>query len=187
MSKPPTRLAVAMHEAGHVAARMLTPHGPPIYSVSVGDGHGDVLGFVDTMAEWQPSRLGAAGASPVDDLSRRTFAWNDILFYLSGPLAELRWRRRSRAFLWLAASEMAERCIDDEDIDDDSDLGRVRRRLCWLHPGEERAAFIRAWLEAEELVARNMPAIEWMARELCDCGELLDDEISDMWAGSNRG
>ncbi|BCA62663.1 hypothetical protein HMP09_1897 [Sphingomonas sp. HMP9] len=129
-----------------------------------------MLGYVDTMAEWQPSRMEAAGASPVDELRHRTFAWNDILFYLSGPLAELRWRRRSREFLWLAASEMAERRIGDEDIDDDSDLGRVRRRLCWLQPGDERAAFIRAWLEAEELVARNMPATEWIARELCDCG-----------------
>lgn len=186
LARLPTRLAVAMHEAGHVAARMPTPGGPPIHSATLGEGDGDVLGFVDTLAEWQPSLMEAAGISPVTDSRWRTFAWNDILFYLCGPLAELRWRRRSRAFLWLAASEMAERCVADADVDDRRDLGRVRRRLCWLHHGEERDAFIRAWFEAEELIARNMTAIEWMGRELCDCGELLEDEIADMWAGLRR-
>lgn len=82
---------------------------------------------------------------------------------------------------------MAERCVCDEDVDDDSDLGRVRRRLAWLHPGRERDAFVQAWLEAEELVARSLRAIEWIGRELCDCGELLDDEISAMWARLNPG
>ncbi|MEG3159368.1 hypothetical protein U1763_02525 [Sphingomonas sp. LB2R24] len=186
MAKLPTRLAVAMHEAGHVAARMLTPGGPPIHSATLSDGDGDMLGFVDTLAEWQPSRMETAESSPATEARWRTFAWNDILFYLCGPLAEMRWRRRSRAFLWLVASELAERCVAGEDVDDRSDLGRVRRRLRWLHPGEERDAFIRGWLEAEELVARNISAIDWMGRELCDSGELLEDEIADMWTALKR-
>ncbi len=186
LARLPTRLAVAMHEAGHVTARMLTPGGPPIHSATLCEGDGDVLGFVDTLAEWQPSLMETASISPVTESRWRAFAWDDIMLYLCGPLAELRWRRRSRAFLWLAASEMAERCVADEDVDDRSDLGRVRRRLRWLHPGEERDAFIRAWLQTEEMIARNMSAIEWMGRELCDSGELLGDEIADMWTGLAR-
>ena len=180
--RSPTRLATAMHEAGHAMVKLATPGASPIHLMTMRDLPEGVLGRVQTQTAWCPWRLDDPAPSARQREVARSLAWIDMMFFLAGPIAELRWRRNSRARLWLAAPELAERCLDDPETDSGSDLGRVRHILRTLHPGEERTIFIDAWLEAERLVARHLVAVEHLGRLLSECGELTGEEADEFWA-----
>jgi hypothetical protein len=124
----------------------------------------------------------AAASAPRDAVEAwRQLAWKDVLFYLAGPIAELRWRRYSRPAIWFGADEFAERCFGHIAPEQDSDLGRVRARLTWAHSEDERAAFVRAWLEAEETICRYWHTVKVIGRLLHGRGRLTDVELLDAW------
>lgn len=171
------------HEAGHAVAQLAHPPAPWINFVAIDGLPAGMLGVVDTPAMWQPYM--ATVNAPPDVLdSWRSFAWRDALFYLAGPIAELRWRRHSRAAIWFAAGEFADRCFGTVAPDPASDLGRVRARLLWAGAGDERGAFIRAWLEAETIVATHWKPIRMVGRLLYQQGRLSDVELLDAWTAT---
>ena len=186
--RSPTRLATAMHEAGHAVIKLATPGARPVHSMTMRDLPEGLLGRVQTQTAWFPWRYDGAVASVQQREDARSLAWSDMLFFLAGPISELRWRRHLRARLWFAAREMAERCLDDPETDRGSDLGRVRHILKTLHAGEEQTTFIEAWWEAESLVARHIDAIDWLGRLLLESEELTGEEVDEFWASfaSNR-
>lgn len=179
MPRKPTRLAICMHEAGHAIIRLANPPSPWIESISVDETSEHTLGIVVTTSMWQHYMQGNADA----ELERqwRALAWKDIIFYLAGPIAELRWRRYSRPALWLGAREMADKCLVPNDIEERSDFGRVKRRLQSAVPGDDRDNFVKAWLEAEVEVAKWWWEINSLARDLANCGHIQDDDLLAMW------
>jgi hypothetical protein len=177
----PSRLAVCMHEAGHAIVRLDSDPDAYIDWISVGGRTDDELGRVEVSARWQPHYMTPTD-SPAAAEALRALAWQDIIFYLAGPIAELRWRRYSRAAMWLGAREMADRCMSAVSPSLESDFGRVRHRLTSAIRGEPHADFIAAWLEAEEQVSRLWKQINWLGRELNECGRIEGDELEEMWA-----
>lgn len=182
MARLPSRLAVAMHEAGHAIVQLATGPAPWIDYISLEEDDPDQLGRVQTQAMWQPSWMEAAHAPPEIIEQWRVLAVRDVVNYLAGPVAELRWRRYPRAAIWLGGPEMADRCLGEPAPPSHTDLGRVRRRLTWSYPGCERKVFREAWLRTEALVASWWNQIEWLGRELDTCGRINDEELLVMWS-----
>jgi hypothetical protein len=120
-----TALATAMHEAGHAVIQLANPPAPYIDSITVVELPDGLLGLVDTPAMWQPYMAKLTGP-PVLTEMHRALAWEDVLFYLAGPIAELRWRRASRAGLMLSSDHFADVCLADADPEPGSDFDRVR-------------------------------------------------------------
>lgn len=174
-----TRLATCVHEAGHAVVQLSHGSHPWIDYIAVDGLPDDMLGRVETESGWQPWVLGLAADREVHE-AWSAAAWRDVVVYLAGPIAELRWRRYSRAAIWLGAYEMAQRCLCEEQ-EDSSDFGRVRRRLERAVPGENHANFVKAWLEAEEKVARWWYQIATLARALSERGRIDDEELYPLW------
>lgn len=59
----------------------------------------------------------------------QALAWTDVVMFLAGPVAELEWRRCSRAAIGLIGDDMADECFDDSAPLPESDLGQFRTRL----------------------------------------------------------
>ncbi|WP_210357348.1 MULTISPECIES: hypothetical protein [Sphingomonas] len=180
MARTPTRLAVSMHEAGHAIVQLANGPAPWIDYISIEREGPDQLGIVQTAAMWQPWMIQAQASAEVIQ-QRRTLAHKDIIFYLAGPIAELRWRRHCRANIWFGGPEMAQRCLGESAPEERSDLGRVRARLTWAHPGREAKAFNDAWLEAEEAVARFWREIRQLGRLLAAKGRIEDEALLEIW------
>lgn len=179
MPHPPTRLATCVHEAGHAVVQLARGSHPWIDSIAV-DGLGEgMLGLVDTISIWQPSYLALAVGRDLHE-AWAAAAWRDVINYLAGPVAELRWRRYSRVAVAIVADEMAERCFGRAHADF-SDFGRVRRRLKCAIPGDDRANFVQAWLQTEEEVARWWREIVALARVLSTVGRIEDVELYELW------
>jgi hypothetical protein len=184
MRRSPTLLAIAVHEAGHAAMRLEDPEGSPVRAMTLLEPGEDMLGWTGVTARWQPARLYGAESQCGASERWRTDADKDVILYLAGPIAELRWRRTRRCGIWFGAREMADRCIADEAPASGTDPDRVRRRLTWGHPGRESEAFIDAWLQAEAEVARLYGSIVVLGRRLHARGHLNEDEIAACWAAS---
>lgn len=181
MPRLPTRLAICVHEAGHAIVQLAHGSHPWIDYIAIDGLSGDNLGRVETISSWQPSNLELAADREVHE-SWSGAAWRDVVIYLAGLIAELRWRRYCRAALWLGADEMAERCLG-QPHEDHTDFGRVRRRLERAIPGDNRGNFIKGWLEAEEEVARWWPEITALGRLLAERGRIVDEELYPLWRG----
>lgn len=175
----PTRLAICVHEAGHAIVRLAHGSHPWIRSIAVDDLPNGLLGLVDTNAAWQPSVLELSADREVHE-AWSAAAWHDIIMHLAGPIAELRWRQRSRDYVQLCAITMAHHCLT-EPQEDDTDFGRVRRRLECAVPGDNQANFFKAWEEAEEKVAYWWPEIIELGRMLADRGRIVDADLYAIW------
>lgn len=175
-----TPLTIAMHEAGHAVAMLANPPHPYIASVSVNGLADDILGLVDVRAMWQPWMLDAGADDDAVELMRG-LASKDAIFFLAGPIAELRWRGHSRAAIWFGAPQFADQCLGQHAPPSDTDLGRVRTRLAWAYPGSERECFNTAWLEAEAIVAKHWRSIQAIGRTLAERKYIEGDELDDLW------
>jgi hypothetical protein len=169
-----------MHEAGHAVAQLANPPAPWIDSIAITGLPDGLLGLVETPALWQPYMAKWDGFASGHD-AWRSLAWKDVINYLAGPIAELRWRRYSRAALWFSAHHYADMCFSDPEPEAHSDLGRVRARLLWGYPEAEREAFIKAWLEAEAAISRHWRAVKAIGRLVHERGRLTDVELLDAW------
>lgn len=175
-----TPLAVAMHEAGHAVIQLANPPAPYIDSISItGLGEG-LLGLVNTSAQWQPYMAEVPGAGDVTEAWRQ-LAWRDTIFHLAGPIAEMRWRRHSRAAIWLEAETFAWQCFGGDVPEPFSDLGRVHARLSWAYPDDCLERFCDAWIEAEEQVGRHWRSILSVGRLLHRRGRLTGAELMAEW------
>jgi hypothetical protein len=121
-----SRLAIAVHEAGHAVAQLADSPSPWISSVSIDDLADGLLGYVDTAAMWQPYMATVAADDATIDMWRK-LAWRDAMQYLAGPIAELRWRRYSRAGIWLAWPGFAAHCFGSPAPEPSSDMGGCAR------------------------------------------------------------
>jgi len=176
----PTLLSIAIHEAGHAVAALADPPRPWIEGVSIIDQPEGWLGYFSCPALWQPYM--AEVTAPAEAMEAwRILAWRDVIEYLAGPIAELRWKRYSRAAIWLGADEFAEHCFGERAPEPGSDLGCVRARLEWARPDDERDAFCEAWIETEELVARHWRAIVEIGRLLEKQGRLDGETLKMVW------
>lgn len=101
----------------------------------------------------------------------------DVVIFLVGPIAQLKWWKCSRAEIGLFGDDMADECLSAPALLPASDLGQVRTRLAWASPGEERERFKPDWAEADALVARNRAAIRSIGRELAAKGRLSHEEL----------
>lgn len=180
MPRNPTRLAVCMHEAGHAIVQLADHPSPWIDWISVEGLSDGNLGRVETESLWQPWYM-TVRASPDIQEQWAALAWRDVIFYLAGPVAELRWRRHTRADFLFGADQMAERCLGDDVPDPDSDFGRVRRRLTDAVAGDDRSNFIKAWLETEERVAHWWREIVALGRQLNVQGRIDNEELRRLW------
>jgi len=180
-----SQLAVAVHEAGHAVAQLSNPPHPQIRSVSIVGLDPALLGLVDTDAMWQPY-MATLEVEQSTGEAWRALAWKDTIFYLAGPIAELRWRRHSRIAIAFGAKQFAEECFGTPAPEGSTDFGRVRARLNWAYPGEQREAFSKAWFEAEAVVARHWRAVVRLGRIIAERGRINGDELSVEWERSNR-
>lgn len=176
-----TTLATAMHEAGHAVAQLALPPAPNIRSISIVDQREGQLGLVDTDLRWQKyMTYSPASAERIEEL--RGLAWQDIIVCLAGPLAEFRWRRHSRWAIKLSSDSLAKQCLELPLPNSYCDEAMIRSRLCWAYPGDERAHFISAWWETEELVATHWRAIIYIGRTLNQRGMMTGDELEMEWS-----
>lgn len=184
MARRITRLTAAIHEAGHLAAMLSDPAGSHIESVMVASS-GHLLGYVDCVSLWQPfmSRLDPLDPvnAPFVDAARR-----DIIQYLAGPIAELRWKRHSRWDIIFAADQFAARCLDRSDHAPGSDFDRVKARIEWAYATDQRRIFGLLWCEAEDLVARQWMKIKHVGRMLDAACEMSGDEVLAAWDSLDR-
>ena len=183
----PTLLAVCMHEAGHAIAQLATGPAPWIDYIEVDRPDDRQLGIVHTEALWQPSYMRDAGA-PGEIIGQwRRLAARDIVIFLAGPIAELRWRRHTRTQLQIGAVEMSWNCFGLEEPGPRTDFGMVRSRLAWLMPGGEQDGFERAWIAAEEVVAGWWREIVRLGRELHARGRIEDEDLLPLWKAMRAG
>lgn len=181
-SNKPSRLEVAVHEAGHAIVQLATGPSPWIDYIEVGEPGEGRLGIVQTEALWQPSLMEDPHAPAELICKWRLLAARDIVMYLAGPMAELRMRHR-RQKAREAAMLMASRCLAVDEVDAASDFGRVRHRLRWAHPGTEFKAFCQAWAATDMIVNTWWREIVDFGRMLECSGRINDVEIMNAWAG----
>lgn len=180
--RKPSLLATCIHEAGHAIVQLATGPAPWIDYVEVDRPNPDRLAVVQTRAMWQPFMRDAQAPAEVLGQWRRLAA-RDAVIHLAGPLAELRWARHSRLTIQIVAGHMAQRCLGQPDCAGDVDAARVRARLEWLMPGEERDGFEQAWSATEEIVASWWREIVRLGRDLADRGRIEDVELLALWEG----
>lgn len=184
----PSRLAIAMHEAGHAVIRMNTPMSPYTDEVWLLKDGETALGCVVGDARWQPGKAnslrhleGEAYVSYAQFLRRS--AWEDILEALAGPIAELRWRKWPRMSIAIMAQDYAEDCFAAPALMAGTDYDQARRRLEWLYPENPGDAFRRAWIETEEAVAASWKTIQRVGRALDRSGVLSHEELDELVSG----
>lgn len=180
--KKPSLHAICMHEAGHAIVQLATGPAPWIDYIEVNNPDPDKLAIVYSRAMWQPHMRGVA-APPIVVEQWRRLAARDIVNYLAGPVAELRWNRCSRLTIQLAATDMAARCVRQADPEVRDDAGLVLKRLAWLMPGAEEAGFVEAWLATEEIVAAWWSEIVELGRNLLDRGRIEAVDLQEIWEG----
>lgn len=178
--KPP--LYVAIHEAGHAVAMMFADQPRLVDHISIRDTPDDAIGFVGGKARFQlgtVDELHRAGALTEEHralLARD--AWQDVIEFLAGPLAELRFRK------WCAAGRAIQMqpCIEAAGervigIGND-DFEKVFVRLDWIG-GDLRANIGKAREATETVLRTHWNKIEklgrWLHRDLHIEGEALHE------------
>lgn len=188
----PSKLALAMHEAGH-AVVMLARH-PRLYFDEV---------WLDRSADWalgcvvgQPRFKSIFFDVPPPNEAIRALwieaARLDTVDFLAGPIAELRWRRQGRWGIRFLGPAYRDHClsIEPDEVEGGhkygsgggnprhgTDLWNVQRLLMWAYPEQPASAFDSAWLEAEEMVGANWAAIQRVGRLLCERERLDVEEV----------
>lgn len=174
-----TALSVAIHEAGHAVAQLANPPHPRIDFISIVGLPDGLLGLVQTEASWQPY-MATCSVDPAIIEHWRQLAQKDVINYLAGPIAELRWRRHPRASIQFGSQQFGERCLDSDSLEPGNDLDRVRTRLLWAFPDDPHGAFDCAWFDTEELVAMHWNAILFLGRALLEKGRIEGADLLAM-------
>lgn len=181
-----TKLQAALHEAGHATAALLAY--PPKYvsSLSINETQHGWEGFCDDGdARWQSYLVPAYEACSVEHkMMIRHLAIADCIVYLSGPVAELRWKTRSRL-----ATQLYGRFIIRSlpiVLHPDSDLERVRTRLHWLFGANILDEFAALWDRAERLIAAHWSGVLELGRLLADAGSLDETALNDWICRQSR-
>ena len=100
---------------------------------------------------WQPSYMRSPAPAEIVGQWRRLAA-GDVVNYLAGPIAEMRWMRRPRAKIQLGGEEMSWRYLGVDEPGPRTDFGWRGADSPGSCPGDEQDGFERAWLAAEEIV-----------------------------------
>lgn len=176
--RKPTLLSICRHEAGHAIVQLATGPASWINYTEIDRPDEHKLGIVWTRAMWQPW-MREAEACEDSVRHRQWFAAQDVVNFLAGDVAELRWRRETRIAIQHIADEMTWRCVDAPDPP--ADFGMARSRLFWLIPGDEEAGFVRAWHATEGVVALWWREIIRLGRELALRGSIEDKQLIPIW------
>lgn len=180
MEKRPSLLAICNHEAGHAIVQLATGPAPWIDHIEVNREGVDRLGMVHSRAMLLPYMREVNAPAEILEQWRRLAA-RDVVNALAGPIAEARSERRSRLAIQLAASKMAIKCMNDDGPDRQTDAARVRDRLEWLMPGEEKSGFEQAWIATEEIVAAWWREIVQLGRHLAAHRRIGGEELLAIW------
>lgn len=176
----PTTLAVAMHEAGHAVVQLAIAPSQWIEAITLRglpEGH---LGYVETDSLWQSYMKEVLPPQEVVDQWRK-LAWKDILIFLAGPIAELKWNRYSRDAVLLTGHFLLERCLGDAEPCRGMDLWQVRTRLLWRDIASAKDDCLEAWSESNSIVSQKWTAIRSVGRELAAKGRLSNPELIEAW------
>ena len=184
-----TALITAIHEAGHVVADLVIAEQQrlpsPVNAVWIMSEDDGWSGMCESgPARWQEVHRIICGApgTPSETIEHcRKIAWQDCISYLAGPVAETRWRYRSRTAAQLYGYQLADRFADG-DYSKGSDFGRTRVRLTWRNSAKVNESILAAWIESEELIARHWKRVVEFARWLARDGQISGDDINDWWA-----
>ncbi len=174
-----TALCAAVHEAGHAVALLADPPHPCIDFISIVGLRDGLLGLVEVQTRWQPF-MATCSASPEATAQFRQLAYKDVTQHMAGPVAELRWRRLTRAGILIAGRWQRDHCLGSSTLESGSDLDRIRTRLLWAYPDDPHQAFSHAWAETEELVAKHWRAIVLLGRTLRNNGRIGGEELLSM-------
>ena len=178
----PTRLELAVHEAGHAYAFAgLIPFEEPeelgLATNAQGEHHGWCRRRTVLLREVDYGRL-AADVRP-------SFEWQaevETAIALAGPLAEFRHRHRSRLAASYLAHRNADRFLRPEAFDNDGDFQRIRDSLAHVATPDPLATLKRMIDVADEVLATNWPKVRRLARLLFERGHLAQPEIENWFA-----
>lgn len=182
-----SKLAVAIHEAGHVVATLAQPPAPPILGAWIKreqSGWGGNVQYVHRF-QWAAVRRREAipWVDPADGEESRALdqadARKEALVCLAGPLAEIRWRTRGRWNAIFAASDNAKVAVGMRHEASD-DFGRAVDYLEWIGVPDLEAAFVEAWNEAEELLHRHWAAVMRLGRALKEREQMPGEDVVEV-------
>lgn len=140
--------ACAVHEAGHLFASLTLDQSVLVDAVWIKrTSRGQWQGRVDRRRDRQQW-----------ESERQRCTRIEALVSLAGPVAETRWRLRGRWNAIFAAGSNAKIAIGMRHEAGD-DYGRAVEHLEWLGADDLEAAFVEAWIEVEQVLHKQWPAI----------------------------
>ena len=184
----PSKKAVAVHEAGHLFVNLALQPSAWVEHVTVSKhptGPWEGLVQYKHRFQWALADVEMGGSREAVDAfnaRRRESAHQELLISLAGPIAETRWRQRSRWAAVFACDNSAELCIS-MGIKASEDYGRAKRYIEWLSNDNHRLAFREAWFQAEGLLQANWQRIVSFADRL-KAEEHIGEEVNSLRAVS---
>jgi hypothetical protein len=186
--KVPLRLGV--HEAAHAIARLVlneTLPGPMLQRVSVRPEPGRLGVSVQQLRNIRAIPRTVLATLPeevrVDVIRGAEF---DIIETFAGPIAEARYKRRSRSAPVLMELTVVQTTIALDPHAAGEDAHRVRRTLEWIAPADPAETLGDLWRRAVQLVEEEYPGIVRMGRILSSAGELDGDAFEASWRKVRR-
>ena len=178
----PTRLELAIHEAGHAYAYAALNRWDEPEELGLGaDGNGAAHGWCRRTTLLH--RSVCLQRVPTDALP--AIEWQaaaEVVIAIAGPMAEFRHRRRSRMNGGLMILANVEKFLQPGAFDVDGDFERIRATLDYIGPTDKPAA-LRALADvAESVVAANWASIRRLGRHLDERGLLNADQITGWFA-----
>lgn len=174
----PTRLELAMHEAGHAYAFATVSryNEPNELGLGIGDA-GDHHGWCSRNTLLHKVTLSRV---PLDVLPHIHWAAAaEIVVAIAGSIAEFRHRHRSRLVAGLILRQNAGLFLKPGTFDTDGDFERIRSTLAYIQAADPIGELRRMMDIGDTIVAANWPSITKLGRHLLTCGVMNGDELAD--------
>ena len=176
----PTKLELAIHEAGHAYAfaALIKYEAPSQLGLSID--------YSDNHHGWCSRRTVLKREVKFENLTpevRPAWVWQaevETAIALAGPLAEFRHRIRDRVGAFLFASSNAENFLVPDAFDTVGDFQRVRDSLAHVSAPNPLATTKRMIVVADEILAKNWPNVQRLSRLLFKRG-LLEEPQLNKW------
>lgn len=179
----PTRLQLAVHEAGHAyvyASLMMWEH-PESMGVATND-HGEHHGWSARRTvlnrEIQFRKL------PVATLHEFEWAADvEMAILIAGPLAEFRHRHRSRLGAVLLCRQNADRFLMPDAFDTDGDFHTIRAIMADMSAADPEERLRSVIGVADLALAKNWPSVRRLSRHLLLRGQLDEAALQEWFSG----